>query len=157
MIFVPGIPLTAGSGDRSMSRIAGRVCWVGPYIDTSDRKTKKRKSGGLKRWKTAIAEHARMERCEPIDGPVTMRIDFFFPRPAKPKYAQPTYKQDLDKLVRAVLDALPGIAYHDDGQVCDLRATKHYVGSEFFDNIWTTGPGVSIDWCPLDHDGAGQS
>lgn len=35
-------------------------------------------------------------------------------------------KHDLDKLVRAVLDALTGIFYRDDGQVCEIRASKRY-------------------------------
>ena len=149
MIFVPGIPLPAGSGDRFMTRIAGRVCWTGPYVDMSDRKTKKRKSGGLKRWKTAIAEHARMTRCEVIDGPVAMEIMFVFPRPLthvkksgglrKGKPYRPIALADIDKLSRAVLDALPDIVYANDSQVCSLSAKKRYtLGSE--------QPGVQIAW-----------
>jgi Holliday junction resolvase RusA-like endonuclease len=33
---------------------------------------------------------------------------------------------DLDKLVRAVLDALTAVAYRDDGQVTRITATKEY-------------------------------
>jgi Holliday junction resolvase RusA-like endonuclease len=32
----------------------------------------------------------------------------------------------LDKLIRAVLDALTGIAYIDDGQVVEITASKIY-------------------------------
>jgi crossover junction endodeoxyribonuclease RusA len=46
----------------------------------------------------------------------------------KPQYVQalPNVKPDLDKLVRAILDALTGIVWHDDGQVCMLLAWKEY-------------------------------
>lgn len=39
-------------------------------------------------------------------------------------------KPDLDKLVRAVQDALTGIIYKDDGQVCRLTANKNYAAHE---------------------------
>ena len=40
---------------------------------------------------------------------------------------------DLDKLIRAVLDGLTGVAYEDDGQVVQIEAQKLYgasVGAE---------------------------
>lgn len=152
MIWVPGIPLTAGSGDRTMTRIAGRVCWVGPYIDTSDRKTKKRKSGGLKRWKTAIAEYAHMAGGSPAGGPMAVEMTFYFPRPAKPKHLYPIWKQDVDKLARAVLDALTGIAYVDDGQVCQLYVGKYYDNQGLFVGRESRGSGVAIAWSPVNED-----
>jgi Holliday junction resolvase RusA-like endonuclease len=38
----------------------------------------------------------------------------------------PCVRPDVDKLVRALLDALTGIAYHDDGQVVALSVRKVY-------------------------------
>lgn len=45
-------------------------------------------------------------------------------RPAAPTF--PTTNPDLDKLTRAVLDALTGIVYRDDAQVIDVAASKRY-------------------------------
>ena len=45
------------------------------------------------------------------------------------KYDAPYYKTsapDCDKLARAILDALTGVAYIDDAQVCKLSAAKVY-------------------------------
>lgn len=39
---------------------------------------------------------------------------------------QHTKRPDLDKLQRAVLDALTGVVYLDDSQVVDVHATKRY-------------------------------
>jgi Holliday junction resolvase RusA-like endonuclease len=38
----------------------------------------------------------------------------------------PTVPPDLDKLIRAVLDGLTGVAYKDDGQVVRITAVKIY-------------------------------
>lgn len=41
--------------------------------------------------------------------------------------AYPATRPDLDKMLRATLDALKlGFAYHDDGQVCAVTAVKAY-------------------------------
>jgi crossover junction endodeoxyribonuclease RusA len=77
----------------------------------------------------------------PTLRPVTVRVDFVLPRP-KGHYrtgryagmlrdsapAHPAGKPDLDKLVRAVLDAIgsTGAVWHDDSQVIDIEAGKHY-------------------------------
>lgn len=45
-------------------------------------------------------------------------------RPSAPGW--PTMRPDVDKLVRAVLDALTGVAYSDDSQVVQLVAQKRY-------------------------------
>lgn len=38
----------------------------------------------------------------------------------------PTKKPDLDNVAKVVCDALNGIAYHDDTQICRLALYKHY-------------------------------
>jgi Holliday junction resolvase RusA-like endonuclease len=64
---------------------------------------------------------------------VRLSIAFYLPRPQK--YDAPKYRgafvphctaPDLDKLARAVLDALTAIVYHDDKQVTELVAAKYY-------------------------------
>lgn len=76
----------------------------------------------------------------PIEGPVYLVQVFALPRP-KSHYGtgrnsgqvkrgaphRPPVRPDLDKLARAVGDALTGICYHDDAQVVNLCAAKYYV------------------------------
>lgn len=41
-------------------------------------------------------------------------------------YLRPTKKPDCDNIAKAVLDALNGIAYHDDSQIVELTVRKRY-------------------------------
>ncbi|MCX7445847.1 RusA family crossover junction endodeoxyribonuclease [Corynebacterium sp. P7003] len=107
--FAPGIPAPQGS-----KRHVGN----GRMIESS------RKVGP---WRDAVALAARAAECTPIDGPVYVWIMFYLPRtkamrrkPAPPMVQKP----DLDKLVRSTLDALTGIAFHDDSQVTHITADK---------------------------------
>jgi crossover junction endodeoxyribonuclease RusA len=61
-------------------------------------------------------------------GPIKVQITFHLPRPkSRPKkHTHPDVRPDLDKLQRAVLDALTGIAWRDDAQVCAIAAEKCY-------------------------------
>lgn len=38
----------------------------------------------------------------------------------------PTKKPDTDNIAKAILDALNGIAYYDDAQICQLHVYKFY-------------------------------
>ena len=68
---------------------------------------------------------------KPIDGAVEIRIVFCFSRPKNkywkskpmPRYPKTT-RGDLDNFVKSTLDALNGIAYHDDSQVYKIIAEK---------------------------------
>ena len=59
---------------------------------------------------------------------VTLSVVYGFPRPKgrDAKRAEPCVRPDVDKLSRALLDALTGIAYADDGQVVALSVQKVY-------------------------------
>ena len=65
-----------------------------------------------------------------------MRIDFFFKIPkswTKKQKAEAKWhikKPDIDNLQKAVKDALNGIAYRDDSQVCKVMALKQYAESD---------------------------
>ena len=48
----------------------------------------------------------------------------------------PTKKPDVDNVVKIVLDALNGFAWHDDAQVIDLHISKTYTEKEPFVRIW---------------------
>jgi Holliday junction resolvase RusA-like endonuclease len=55
-------------------------------------------------------------------------IQFYFDSPKKP--ANPYPREDLDKLIRAVLDALTPFAWDNDNQVVGLtECNKEYCGS----------------------------
>jgi crossover junction endodeoxyribonuclease RusA len=64
--------------------------------------------------------------------PVCLKAVFTLPRPASlPKrVADHTKKPDLDKLARAIKDALTGIVWQDDSQVTALVIAKRYAAAE---------------------------
>lgn len=47
-------------------------------------------------------------------------------KPDAPAYPTPFGSGDLDKLERAVLDALTGVVWKDDSQVVDMSSVKRY-------------------------------
>ena len=55
-----------------------------------------------------------------------MDIIAFFPIPKQLKKLLPTNSPDLDNIVKSVCDALNGIAYFDDSQICKLSIHKYY-------------------------------
>ncbi len=99
--------------------------------------------GTAEGWKSMIAIAARTglygER-EKLEGPLALRLRFFFPRPKshfrtrKTEYIirddAPTYhtgKPDSDNAAKAVMDALTQIGvWNDDAQICKLSVTKEY-------------------------------
>jgi len=64
--------------------------------------------------------------------PVRVDVDFYIAKgdsiPKKRVY--PSVKPDADKLLRAVLDSLTGVGFHDDGQVVELVGRKFYGSPE---------------------------
>ena len=63
--------------------------------------------------------------------PLTVQLVFFFDRPKRKKLPAGmvpyTSKPDCDNLAKAVLDALNGVAWHDDAQIFNLLVEKWYV------------------------------
>lgn len=80
----------------------------------------------LAQWRSAIALSARKAGAFPLKDPMTITMTFITLKPKTVKREYPSVPPDLDKLVRAVLDALTAIAYIDDGQVVELYAKKIY-------------------------------
>jgi Holliday junction resolvase RusA-like endonuclease len=97
---------------------------------------------GSRPWKQQVAG-AALDACggEPplLEGPLVLTVTFYLQRPkghyrtgrnaellraAAPPY--PVVKPDTTKLLRAVEDALTGIAWRDDAQVVCQAASKHY-------------------------------
>lgn len=95
------------------------------------------KSPALKAWREVVA--LAVPKGVLLDGAVRVQMDFYMPIPkARPKelrtekqrheWMAPWRKPDLDKMVRAVLDAMTGVVFHDDSQVVVIHATKSYSG-----------------------------
>lgn len=86
-----------------------------------------------KPWRNLVSDNARIamtrEKFTQFDKdvPVSVHITFLMPRPKTVKRHTPTVPPDIDKLCRAVLDALTDVGvWVDDSQVVDLGATKIY-------------------------------
>lgn len=108
-VMVPGTPVPQGS-----KRIVPTA--RGPrLVDTTGER--------LKAWRRSVADAIGWHR-PPVEGPVFVHLQFWLPVPAKSRHAYPV-RPDLDKLTRAVFDALTmsGVI-GDDSQVVDVRAGK---------------------------------
>lgn len=84
----------------------------------------------------AMATLADMNCAEPMLGkhvPAAISVVFYFTQPESiPKSRlYPVVKPDIDKLLRAVLDALTGVAFKDDAQVVQTRTAKRYSHRDF--------------------------
>ena len=124
-IFVPGVPVPKGSAKAFV--VKGRA------IVTQDNGAKQ------KPWASSISYTAMqaMRFEKPVSGPVSISLTFYMPRPkghygsgknsALVKDSAPqnhVSKPDLDKLIRCVKDALTGVVWNDDSQVCRITETE---------------------------------
>lgn len=108
-LFVPGRPAPQGSKDH-----------VGNGIMVESSKA-------VAPWRTLVAWSAAKEwHRAPLLQAVYLQLEFVMPRPARtPKQTPPAIKRpDVDKLERAIFDALTGVCWKDDSQVVDAHATK---------------------------------
>ena len=106
-----GIPVPQGS----MKVINGRVLHS--------------QGSALAVWRSTIAWSAKQAGAIPVADPIQMTLVFIMSRPKTVKREFPSVAPDLDKLIRAALDALTGVAYLDDGQVVEIHAHKIYGSS----------------------------
>lgn len=134
---VDGAPLPQGSKTAYVR--GGRAV----LVDVADKKTKSRPAGALKTWRNRIADAAAVEMSnlsywEHWLGPVVLECEFVFKRPpshftskgALTKSAPMIPQNDLDKLLRAVGDALTKVVYNDDVQVVGFgSSTKRFANS----------------------------
>ena len=89
-----------------------------------------------------IEAEARQNGIFPLETgtPVQMDLTAYFKPPVSQSLKkqrlmimneiQPLKKPDMDNIVKVVADALNGLAYHDDTQICYLTATKIYSKTE---------------------------
>lgn len=110
-ILVAGVPIPQGS----MRHIGNGV------IISSNPK--------LKKWREQIAKQVVAIYGEPeIDQPVAISVIFNLPKPPTSKRSQPTVAPDLDKLQRAIGDALSIDCKYlkDDAVIVEWHAYKRY-------------------------------
>jgi Holliday junction resolvase RusA-like endonuclease len=113
-LWVGGRPVPKGSWTAYRSK-AGRTNFVGPK--------------GLVAWQKALHEAAALAwEGGPTSRPVSLMATFYLPRykTAYRPYPSGLREGDVDKYLRAVMDALTGIVYVDDSQVCWACAAKVY-------------------------------
>lgn len=82
-----------------------------------------------KDWQLAVSGAAQQQCAGKFfEGAVRLAIVFFLPRPQSlpARVKHHIKKPDVDKLVRAVKDALKGVLWNDDAQVIELFAWKGY-------------------------------
>ena len=129
--FISGIPLAQG---RPRFRRAGK------FVQTYD-------PAKSKSWKESVRwqfiEYMKKEKKEMIDGAIEAEMVFLLPRPKSlpKKVKHHVKKPDMDNLEKSILDALEGIAYKNDSQICKKATQKLYE---------TKIPGVSIILRKLD-------
>ncbi len=117
-ITVHGVPKPKGSVSAfPIQRKSGKIGTVVVH------------SKGSKHWETLVRD--RLPDDTYILGPVEVKIHFFLPRPKTVEREFPEVYPDIDKLVRATLDALQNGILDDDKRVCDLDIKKRYVVAGF--------------------------
>lgn len=122
-VIVAGVPITQGSM-RAVPAGAGHSRVIhsnGSKIDI---------------WRRSIVDavHRQLgEEIELLEGPLRLSAAFRLPPPAslpKRRRTWPTGARsgDLDKLLRALGDAITGVLIDDDSRIVDARVTKDWAG-----------------------------
>jgi len=128
---VYGRPATAGS-KRAFAIRLGDGRFTGRVAVTDD-------STRTKSWQATVASAALEASSGCSRGPLRLALAFYLHRPRhhygtgrnssrvrESAPARPSVRPDLLKLTRAVEDALTGVLWHDDAQVCEELLSKHY-------------------------------
>jgi crossover junction endodeoxyribonuclease RusA len=126
---VDGVPAPKGSTKAMRHRTTGRV-----IVTETNPHTRP--------WAALVRDAAWAVRLtgRELDPSITfprgtavhLGVTFLLPRPVSlPKKVRAhTKKPDLDKLVRAVKDALTGVLWSDDSQVVTMTVAKRYAGPD---------------------------
>ena len=121
-LTVIGLPVSQGS--KCARVVRGRAILTDGFGDKPRR---------LRDWRASVAACARLWLQQngmpaPLDGPVELTATFYLPRPksAPKRVLYPATKPDLDKLTRAIGDALAKIAYTDDSRIVQINVGKRF-------------------------------
>lgn len=80
-----------------------------------------------KAWEQAVQWAAKPHRPEsPLTCPLAVAMVFYLPKPKRCKREHPSVRPDIDNYAKAILDALNGMMWVDDGQIVQLTASKSY-------------------------------
>ena len=129
---VSGVPAPGGSKNAFAIKRGGRYTGRVALVDAG--------GTGNKLWRAAVRSAAVDLGCKPIEGPVELRVTFRMMRPKKHFHSTkkklgllredaPIYHifaPDVTKLLRSTEDALKGVTWLDDSQVCIQSAEKVY-------------------------------
>src|SRR5215831_7575057 len=127
---VYGHPATAGSKRAFAIRRDGKFTGRVAVVDDAAR---------TKSWQGRVAQAAAETGAACERGPVKLALAFYLHRPRahygtgrndrRLRPSAPAWhckRPDVLKLARAVEDALTGVLWHDDAQVCEEALSKHY-------------------------------
>jgi crossover junction endodeoxyribonuclease RusA len=118
VIEVTGVPKPQGN----------KTVYNGHVVEGKDAKARE----AFKSWRGAVTDKARAAAAEhgPFpDGPLHLAITFWMPKPASARKGErwAWKRPDIDKLERAVLDALTQSGLiRDDSRVCSVAKSKLY-------------------------------
>lgn len=128
--FVPGIPKPQGSKRAFVNPKTNRAVVVEDNKNVRD-------------WRSDVRAMAMDHADNRIsEGSVCITLRFIMKRPLATPKSKPTppavKKPDLDKLERAILDALTGILFTDDSQVTFLLGIKRIAEIDELPGCWIT-------------------
>lgn len=94
-------------------------------------------------FKQAVLAEWRAAGFPKITGPLSLSIEFIFPRKKFPKKFGEgrqwrTSKPDLDNLLKGFCDALNGLAYDDDSQIVKCLISKEFAAVREEPGVWAT-------------------
>lgn len=121
--FCPGIPKPGGSKTAYRNKYSGKTV----VVDACKKN---------KEWRAAVAlfGNQAMAGRPPMTGPLRVTFQFAMPFRKEDLRKDGTVKRivahtttpDVTKLTRSTEDALTGIVWKDDAQICKTEAVKHY-------------------------------
>lgn len=138
-LFIPGIPASKGS----YRPITGRSRTTGKPVTRLIPMDKKERP-----WRDHVRDTILSHRAPtiPHNSYITVETTFYLPRPKTippHKRKHPTVKPDIDKLQRALYDAITEThIWHDDCQITDVTSRKRYADNN------TPGVFLTITWEP---------
>ena len=127
-LTIPGVPIAQPRQRHRTYQVGARTCTAN-YTPSKH---------PVQQWKATVAI-AWSDACdhEPLNGPVRLEVLFVAPRPQRLLTRAWRHvlvwhekKPDLDNLLKALKDALTGLAWRDDSQVCQCYCEKRYANHD---------------------------